>query len=304
MKYVFIVNPAAGHGDHEAEIRNALSNLPEKEDCEVYVTTGVGDAMEYAKKRCQALTDGQELRLIACGGDGTINEVFNGAANMPGVSVGVYPCGSGNDFVKCFGGKERFLDVAALVRAEEQPLDLLKIGQRYCVNICNFGFDTTVAITMNQVRNHKLLGGKNAYTTGVVKALLTAMKTNCTVTVDGETINDGAMLLCTVANGQYVGGAFRCAPRAKWDDGLMEVCLVKPISRLRFVKLLKPYTDGKHLDDPNFQDIIAYRQAKTVTVDAEAGFAYSLDGEIIHCEHFTIEMVENALRLAVPKQQA
>ncbi len=302
MKYVFVVNPCAGHGEHAKTIREAVERLPERGDCVLYETKGTGDATDYVRSFCE--THAEKLRFIACGGDGTINEVFNGAVGFENVSVTCYPCGSGNDFVKCFGGKDAFLDVGALLRAPEQPLDLLKIGARYCVNICNFGFDTTVAVTMNKVRNKKLLGGKNAYTTGVVKALLTAMKSNCTVTADGEALNDGVMLLCTVANGQYVGGAFRCAPRASVSDGLIEVCLVKPISRLRFVKLLGPYTDGLHLDDPQFSDIMVYRRAKRVEIAAEPGFAYSLDGEIIFSDHFTVEMAPALLRLAVPEPGA
>ena len=73
-----------------------------------------------------------------------------------------------------------------------------------------------------------------------------SVKNKCKVRADGEVINpDGKCLLCTLANGQYVGGSFKCAPRAKVDDGLIEVCMIKPISRLRFVKILGTYTEGK-----------------------------------------------------------
>lgn len=301
MKAVFVVNPCAGHGQHEATIRAAIEALPEKASCEIYVTKGVGDATEYVKGRCEKLTE--KTRFVACGGDGTVNEVCNGAVGTENASVTVYPCGSGNDFIKCFGGRELFLNVGALLHAPEQTLDLMKIGGRYCVNICNFGFDTTVARTMNAVRNKPVIGGKNAYAAGVVKALITAMKTGCTVAADGETLNpDGVMLLCTVANGQYVGGAFRCAPRARLDDGLIDVCLVKPVSRLRFVRLLAPYANGEHLDSEAFSDIVVYRQARSVTVAAKPGFAYSLDGEMIESDHFTVEVAPGVLALAVPER--
>lgn len=302
MRYVFVVNPCAGHAGNVQAIRDAVAKLPQKDDCEIYETTGVGDATVFVRR--YAAEHPGETRFIACGGDGTINEVFNGAVGLSNVSVTCYPCGSGNDFVKCFGGKEAFLDIQKLLDAPAKPLDLLKIGERYCVNVCNFGFDTTVARTMNNVRSKPIVGGGNAYTTGIVTALFTAMKNECTVIADGEQLNDGKILLCTVANGQYVGGAFRCAPRAKCDDGLIEVCLVRPISRLRFVKLLTPYTNGNHLDDPNFSDIITYRQAKVVEIKAPEGFAYSLDGEIIYDPHFTVEMVPHAISFAAPKAEA
>ena len=300
MKYIFIVNPRAGETDNAAVIRNAIATLPEKDDCEIYVTKAPLDATAYVRDWCAA-HPGEAVRFIACGGDGTINEVFSGAAGKENVSVSCYPCGSGNDFVKVFGGADKFKDIPALLRAEAKPLDLLKVGDRYANNVVNFGFDTTVAITINKEREKTGHGNKNAYTKGIVKALLTAMKNEFTVRADGEVLNPaGKALLCTIANGQYVGGSFRCAPKAKTDDGLIDVCLVKPISHLRFVKILTPYTNGEHLDREDMKDIVVYRQCKKVEVDAPAGFAYSLDGEIIYESHFTVEIVPAALQFAAP----
>ena len=128
------------------------------------------------------------------------------------------------------------------------------------------------------------------------------MKNSGKVTADGKLINpSGKFLLCTVANGQYVGGSFKCAPKAAVDDGLIEVCLIKPISRLRFVKILKPYTAGEHIDSPDMKDIVTYVQAKEVEVEAPKGFAYSLDGEIIYQDHFKVEIVPGAINFAVPE---
>ena len=302
MKYVFIVNPRAGAENTEAKIKAAIAGLPESEDCDVYVTKAPRDATEFVGKWC-ALHPDEQVRFIACGGDGTVNEVFSGAVGKQNVSVTCYPCGSGNDFVKAFGGAEKFLNIPALLRAPDRELDLLKVGDRWSDNVVNFGFDTTVAITINEERAKTGHGNKNAYTKGVVKALLTAMKNEFTVKADGETLNpDGKALLCTVANGQYVGGSFKCAPRAKTDDGLIEVCLIKPISRLRIVKILKTYTNGEHLDDPGMKDIVVYRQAKKVEITAPEGFAYSLDGEIVYEPHFTVEIAPAALKLAVPEE--
>ena len=301
MKYVFIINPKAGAQDRSEELKTTVAALPQKDQCEFYFTKSVGDATVHVKQWCDA-HPGEEVRFIACGGDGTINEVFNGAAGRENVSVTCWPVGSGKDFVKVFGGSERFMDIGKLLTAPTQKLDLLKVGDRYSVNVVNFGFDTTVAITINQEREKTGHGGKSAYTKGVVKALLTSMRNEFTVTADGELLDTkGKALLCTVANGQYVGGSFKCAPRAKTDDGLLEVCLIRPISRIRFVTILGTYTEGKHLDDPKLQDIVIYRQAKKVEITAPEGFAYSLDGEIIYENKFTVEIAEGILDLAVPE---
>lgn len=302
MKYIFVVNPVAGAGSAEETVRTAISALPQKNDCQVYLTKSETDAEDFVRRTC-AESSGEELRFIACGGDGTINGVFSGAVGAANVSVTCYPCGSGNDFVKCFGGAETFSDIGALLTAPTQKLDVLKVGERYSVNVTNFGFDTTVAITINKERAKTGHGNKNAYTKGVVTALIKSMKNRCTVKADGEVLNpDGKALLCTVANGQYVGGSFKCAPKALTDDGFIEVCLIKPISRLRFVKILTPYTNGEHLDREDMKDIVVYRRAKKVEVEAPEGFAYSLDGEIVYENNFTIEMCEGALNFALPQK--
>lgn len=301
MKYIFIVNPHAGEEDHAAKIRAQIETLPQKDDCEIYITKAVGDATDFIGEYL-SVHPKEPVRFIACGGDGTVNEVFNGAVGHENVSVSCYPCGSGNDFVKAFGGAQKFLGAAALINAQDRKIDLLKVGDRYSNNVVNFGFDTTVAITINKQREKTGHGGKSVYTKGVITALIKSMKNKCKVRADGEVLNeDGRLLLCTLANGQYVGGSFKCAPRSKPDDGLIEVCLIKPISRLRFVQILGTYTEGKHLDDEKMQDIVVYRQAKKVEIVAPEGFAYSLDGEIIYENRFTVEIAPGAVNFAVPE---
>jgi len=206
--------------------------------------------------------------------------------------------------VKYYGGAARFLDIDALIAAKEKMVDIMRVNDRYSINVTNFGFDTVVAQTMHQVRHKKLVGGKNAYTTGIVKALFTAMKNDCTVWVDGEKLNDGKMLLCTVSNGRYVGGAYCCAPHSQNDDGLLDICLVKPLSRLTLVKLIGVYKQGKHLDDPRFKNLITYRRGKSVRVVAGEGFGYTLDGEVVSCSDFTIEICPAAVRFAVPAESS
>ena len=301
MKYVCIVNPHAGAANSAGKIRSTIAMLPQRDDCEVYETKAPRDATAYVRRWCEEHPD-EKVRFIACGGDGTVNEVMNGAVGIENASVSCYPCGSGNDFVKAFGGAEKFESLEALFHAPERKLDLLKVGDRYADNVVNFGFDTTVAITINKEREKTGHGNKSAYTKGVVTALVKSMNNAFTVKADGETLNPaGKALLCTVANGQYVGGSFCCAPRAETDDGLIEVCLIKPISRLRFVKILTPYTYGQHLDRPDMQDIVVYRRAKRVEIEADAGFAYSLDGEIIYEDKFCVEIAPAAVNFAVPE---
>ncbi len=301
MKHVFVINPASGANDHENEIRQILSACGRLNECEIHITESPAEATEFVDTWCRRHREA--VRFYACGGDGTLNEVIAGVMGHPEASVACYPCGSGNDYVKYYGGAARFLDIDALIAAEEKTVDVMRAGDRYSLNVTNFGFDTEVAKTMHEVRHKKLIGGKNAYTTGIVKALVTAMKNDCTVWVDGEKLNDGKMLLCTVSNGRYVGGAYCCAPHSANDDGLLDVCLVKPLSRFTFIKLIGVYKQGKHLDDPRFKNLITYRRGKTVRVLAPEGFGYTLDGEIVMEHDFTIEICPGAIRFAVPAEK-
>ena len=300
MKHIFIINPAAGKDNSFENIKKILELKKVEVDYELYETQAPGDATAYIRKYCTEHKD--PVRFYACGGDGTLNEVVNGIVGFEHASMSCYPCGSGNDFVKYYGGKKVFWNLEELLDAREEYIDLMRVGNKYAINATHFGFDSSVAETMMKVRRKKIIGGNNAYTTGIVVALFKAMKNPCRVKVDGEEINPaGNILLCTIANGQYVGGSFRCAPHSLDNDGLLEVCLVKPISVLKFVSLIKVYTEGTHLDDSRFANILEYRRGKTIEIDAPEGFVYSFDGELIRQNHFTVEVVPNAIRFAVPK---
>ena len=181
MKYVFIANPNAGKGQAVELLRSEIEKLPQKADCEILETEGILHATRLVKEWAAA-HPGEEARFIACGGDGTINEVFSGAIGLRNVSVSVFPCGSGNDFVKVFGGMEKFSDLRKILEAPVQKLDVLKANDRYCINVLNFGFDTMVAKTMNERRDVRGYGKQSDYYFGIAKAFFTAMKTKATVT--------------------------------------------------------------------------------------------------------------------------
>lgn len=302
MKHIFVINPAAGKENAFDGLCARLAAGEFTADYEIYRTQGPGDATSYIRALCGEHPE-QDYRFYACGGDGTLNEVVSGAVGFANASVGCYPCGSGNDFVKYYGGSDRFLNLSAQADAVEEQIDVIQVGDRYAINAVHFGFDSCVAETVEHVRRKAIIGGGNAYRTGVLVGLIKGMKNKCRVTVDGELLNPaGTILLCTIANGQYVGGSYRCAPRSKNDDGLLEVCLVHPVSRLKFVSLVKYYTEGTHLDNPKFDKVMTYRRGKEIAVEAPEGFAFSLDGELVYRSKFTVRVLPGALRFAVPKK--
>lgn len=302
MKIYFIVNPASGQGKAYRTIEKKLEDA--SFEYEIYLTKAPLDAIRFVKEKCEEYKD-ETLRFIACGGDGTLNEVVNGAVGYDNAEISCCPCGSGNDFVKYYGGAEKFSDVNEIVNTPTHAIDLIKINDTYSVNVVHFGFDTCVLKTMLKVKRMKIIGGKNAYNTGVVTAVLTAMKNKAKLYADGELLNEnGTFLLCTAANASHIGGKFYCAPKAKNNDGFIDVCAVKPISRFKLINLINAYEKGEHLNDPRFAEIVRYRRCRKFSVEAYEGFSISIDGELREISRFTCEVVPNAIKFAAPGYKA
>ena len=99
MKHIFIVNPAAGKASTAEFLKEELGRVGEGYDWEIYETKAPEDATLFVKKTCEE-NPSTAIRFYACGGDGTVSEVVTGAIGPENASVGCYPCGSGNDFVK------------------------------------------------------------------------------------------------------------------------------------------------------------------------------------------------------------
>ncbi|MBE5744042.1 MAG: YegS/Rv2252/BmrU family lipid kinase [Clostridiales bacterium] len=298
MKHVFIINPIAGFENSFTKLSENLRAYKDKYDITIYVTSSVKDATEYSREFIKNHPN-DEIRFYSCGGDGTLGEVVNGIVNLPNASVTCYPCGSGNDFVKSVGGKERFLDLDKLFNAKNKQVDLIKINDSiYSLNVINIGFEAKTCQVANMLKGKS----KHPYTRGIVSALFTSMLNHITVEVDGEVINpNGTLLLSTFANGGYEGGKYNCAPRFKIDDGLIEVCLVKPISVLKFLSLVKKYEKGEHLDDKKLSNIILYRQAKRIKLTSKKEFLLCVDGEIYSAKEFNLEIIPKALNFALPE---
>lgn len=302
MKHIFVINPGAGSHDATNDVKAKIDALELDIDYDFYVTKAPGDATDFVKKTCE--NSKEKLRFYSCGGDGTLNEIASGIVGFDHAAVTVLPCGSGNDFVKYYGTYNDFSDVSELVNGVEHKIDVMKVCGRYSVNVVHFGFDTAVLKTMLKVRRKKIIGGKRAYTTGVIVALLKGMKTKCDIISDGQKVGKGVILLGTVANGKYVGGSYKCAPYSLNDDGFSEVCIVNPVSRLNFIRLIKDYKLGNHIDNPKFEKYVNYCKGKRVEIIGDKNFCISIDGELVFTEKAEVEVIPKALNFVIPKSLA
>lgn len=296
MKHIFVINPCAGCHDSSDEVAAAVDGL--ELDAELYETKAPRDATRFVAERCAA-EPAEQLRFYACGGDGTLNEVVSGAIGHDNAEVACYPCGSGNDFVKYFAGSD-FTDLQSQLGASPVEVDVMQLGDRYCVNTLNFGFEAEVCRHMAGARRVPLMGGRMAYTKGIVQSLATGRHNPCRISVDGSPWVEGDMLLASVSNAKWAGGGYMIAPNAAVDDGELDVMCMRPVSLPRFARLIKYYERGEHLRRPEFADVMSYCRGRKVVIESDTRFYIATDGEVIAGDRFEVACLHHALRFVVP----
>ncbi|MDY2742961.1 MAG: acylglycerol kinase family protein, partial [Eubacteriales bacterium] len=187
---ILIVNPKAGKHDSTEFISASAAKLLSGIPYEIRITEYPGHAAEIARSLC-----GDECRIYACGGDGTLNEVVNGVfrGGCPGhVSVGCVPIGSGNDFIKSFENisPETFLDLSRQAAGDIRKIDLLQVEDRVSINILSAGYDAAVCDNLERFKRLPLVNGSAAYNMSVVYCLARYMKNRYTLYADGEEVAD------------------------------------------------------------------------------------------------------------------
>ena len=304
MRHIFIINPAAGKTDSSEEIRQQIHNLKTDDPVEIYITKDVGDAKVKAQSEASV---GDEIRIYACGGDGTANEVLAGIQGHKNCSLGIIPVGSGNDFVKAFDSlaKEDFLDLQRMVDGEEMTIDLIECCGKYSMNVVSIGFDASVAKNMVKFKRWPLVSGSLAYKLAIAYSLFTQRKHKVKVWVDDKPFGNAdykkTTLLALGANGKYYGGGFKAAPFAKLDDGYMEFLHCKTLSILKLASIIGTYTKGEHYKNPKMP-FMSFDRCKKLRFEAEKPICLNIDGEIYFEENPELVIQEAALRIILPKK--
>jgi diacylglycerol kinase (ATP) len=109
------------------------------------------------------------------------------------------------------------------------------------------------------------------------------------------------MLLCTLGNGRYVGGAYQCSPLSQNDDGLIEVCFFKPMSIFNFARLIGSYRDGSFINRSDVKDKMTYLRGKTIDIESPSAIDLCIDGEIVNGSRFRVELLPRAVRFITPR---
>lgn len=315
MKTIFIINPKAGTGKNLDKRKEEITKMAAELGVEVgfYITKAVGDAEKFARLVCeetQISNPDEELRLVACGGDGTVNEVLNGIMGFSNAVLGVVPIGTGNDFVRNFPENADFMDIKSQLQGYTMKSDVIKYSgvidgkeqTRYCINMFNIGFDCNVADLTQTLKNYPLLSGSVAYLAAIVGMLIKKKGANLKVELDGEVVENGSLLLTAVANGGFCGGGVNSAPTASINDGVMDVNVIYDITRTKFLKKFPYYSKGTHMELPDIDDFLLFRQCKEAAITPlDGNMRLCVDGEIVDAGAVKMEMMPLAVNVLVPK---
>ncbi len=296
MTHLFIINPAAGSRDqteaYTAQIKTACD--ARGIDYRIEVSSAPGECRRIAREAAQS---GEEYRIYACGGDGTLNEVASGAAGFPNAAVTVFSGGSGNDFVKLFDDPKAFFDLDRLLDAEEVTFDMIRCNDDLALNICSVGLDARIGTDVANYKRRPLLHGFRAYIASTVVNVIKGISEHYVVEINGETIDAKQTMIC-VCNGRFYGGGFNPVPDADPTDGVLDVLVVKKVSRLQVPAVIGKYKSGRYKELPK---LVRYFATDKVTIRCDKPTAINLDGELRTAETVTMEVAQEKLRFFYPK---
>lgn len=308
MKTIFVVNPMAGKGNRIDKITEAIRESLKRiqREGEIYLTKGIGDATAFVRKYCE---NHGPARFFACGGDGTLSEILNGVMGVPDAEIGVIPMGTGNDFCRNFGEEYDFSSIDKQILGESAFCDVIhyqtqvdgEVREGYGMNMFNIGFDCNVADRTAEMKKKPLISGSMAYFLSIFGSLIQKKTENMKIELDGEEVHNGQLLLTSVANGCYCGGGIKSNPLASVTDGILNVNIIRNISRCRFISLLPYYMKGTHLNLSGIEKVITTKGCKKmVLTPMKKIIRLCIDGEIIDGGRTEFEIVPKAVRFVLP----
>ena len=292
---LIIVNPTAGAGRAGRLIPWLRQRLEQRPEVELQVTRRAGEAESIASN---AVRDGHD-RVIAVGGDGTVQEVVNGLLGGPAVELGIVPVGTGNDLARSLGlPPEPGSAWKAAMGRHTRSLDAARgrngAGQeRWFASAGGIGFDAQVAAAM--VRRRGWQAGKAGYVLTTLAELRRFENRRVTITLDDQTFSR-SVLFVAIANGAYYGGGMKIAPGAEVDDARLDVCVVGDISRITALREMPNLYRGTHVRNP----AVSMHTAQTVRIEGDPATLAHLDGEPFGRLPLQVQIVPGVLSVAAP----
>ncbi|ACF14330.1 diacylglycerol kinase catalytic region [Chloroherpeton thalassium ATCC 35110] len=303
--YWFILNPAADKGRAKKRVDWLKKSLKRQElDTVIQLTTMPSEATAFASqaKTCAGI-------IVACGGDGTLNEVTQSLVHSDSV-LGCLPIGSANDFFKNISEIEaEEAGISHLFNATVQPVDVGQVfyqaehtsSSRFFLNSFGLGFSGRIAKMAAAIT---WLKGDLTYIYALLKvaANYEAMQANVKLhTQDGIiSLDQEKIYMLSIGNGKVEAGKFKIAPQAEINDGWLDVCILKDISRSDLPRWILKYLTGKQIGESQ----IVYAKAKKIEIELFRPECLHMDGEVIENVQgkLTIEVRPRALNVLSSKK--
>ena len=298
MRYVVIANPNAGAKNGVEKYRDRIMAACEKigAPCQFLLTRCGEDMIEFARREGSV---GDEVRIIVLAGDGGICGAANGIIGMDNVEFGIVPCGSGNDYVKSFGGAKGFEDIERYLTAPSRYVDAIDTGHFASLNICSMGIDAMICDRTNRMVRTKKLLGSGTYTLAVMLSMLGKVYNTLKIIIDDSEVYEGDYMFSLAACGQYYGGGYRGAPMADPSDGLLDFVMIRRVSKLKMARLLGDYKSGRYPESKKFEGLLTVRRGRKMTIESQKPAVVNIDGECLKLSEVTFEVIPKALRLIV-----
>lgn len=287
-RLLVIANPFSGNSRKRFDPGLAVERLRGMgHEVMLHLTSGPGDATLQAARAPERFD-----MVVAAGGDGTVHEAATGVAGT-GCPLAVLPSGSGNDFAVGVGCPTLEAGLAAIASGEDRALDVCALDGEKFVN--SVGLLASGLVSGGASHLWRWLGGAR-YTLAAVGTLLKYRGQSVVWEVEGpggsEEIS-GRFFFAEICNGPLTGGGFRFAPDARFDDGLMDACLIRPIGPVTGLKLLPAASRGQRL----YHEAISVVRCSRLAFNSDRPVAVHLDGEpkVVAAGRHVIEVLEEKL---------
>jgi diacylglycerol kinase family enzyme len=314
MSLLIIVNPAAGSG----KALQAAEDVKQTAKAlgfgfAVKETVCVGDGRVVAAKLREMEGAKKPSAVISVGGDGTVQEIAAGMIDSGiNIPLGIIPAGSGNDLFSSMSGAPPKKDISGVIARvlgtlknsieSVKTADIIEVKYKdenrnevtnYCVNIASMGIDAEI---VRRAQGFKKIFRSKAYVAATVVTSLLYKSGEMTVTADG--VKDAMLgnLLTAVCNGPYYGGGFKISPAARVDDGILSLCRIVPMPKLKVLALFPRVIKGTHVSMKE----ITFTDVKSVGFEFDGLNRLNLDGNLLPArEYVTFTVLPNALRVVV-----
>lgn len=285
MDHLFIINPAAGKKDSTETLERLLERLPFPR--KIVHTAREGDARRMTEA---AAALGKPIRIYACGGDGTLNEVVNGAAGHDFLAVTNVPMGTGNDFLKLFGPNYRsiFSNLEALAAGPQAAFDLMDCNGKLGLDVVCAGVDARIAAGVHRYKDLRFVSGIGAYLLSLTEQVIfRGLCRPLTIRAEGLDWQERQTAILCICNGRHYGGGFMPVPDAMPDDGVLDVLAVGEISRLTFFRLVGKYAQGLYRQYPQ---LITDWHGQSLSFSSPREITVVVDGEVMRGTRFTVRL--------------